>query len=136
MRDCMKIEHTGLQVADPAAMADWYVEHLGFAIKRSADEPNPVRFLADSGGQVMIEIYRNPVADVPDYGSMNPLLLHIAYDCPDVDETVKRLVSAGASIATDAATTPAGDRLAMLRDPWGLSIQSRSRMFQEESPKA
>ena len=35
----MKIEHIAFQVADPAAMADWYAEHLGFCVRRSSDEP-------------------------------------------------------------------------------------------------
>ena len=34
--DLMKIEHIALQVADPAAMADWYVKHLGFCVRRAA----------------------------------------------------------------------------------------------------
>ena len=43
----MKIEHMAFQVDDPGAMGDWYCEHLGFSVKRTADEPVPVRFLAD-----------------------------------------------------------------------------------------
>jgi catechol 2,3-dioxygenase-like lactoylglutathione lyase family enzyme len=27
----MRIEHAGIQVKDPAAMADWYVAQLGFS---------------------------------------------------------------------------------------------------------
>ncbi len=47
----MKIEHAAYQVGDPVAMAEWYCAHLGFVVKRSADTPVPVRFLADQSGE-------------------------------------------------------------------------------------
>lgn len=71
----------------------------------------------------MIEIYRNPSIDVPEYSKKNALELHLAFVCDEVDATVERLVAAGASLDSPPTTTPAGDRLAMLRDPWGLCIQ-------------
>lgn len=123
----MKIEHFGLQVDDPGAMAEWYVANLKFTIQREAESPNPVRFIADSNGEVMIEIYHNPMVGVPDYFSMDPLILHIAYVCADVDGETERLVAAGASVATEARNTDAGDRLAMLRDPWGVPLQLCNR---------
>ena len=45
----MKIEHTAYQVEDPAAVARWYVQHLGLTVKRSQDERPFGRFLADDG---------------------------------------------------------------------------------------
>jgi glyoxylase I family protein len=100
----MKIEHTAFQVADPVALARWYVEHLGLTVKRSQAESPFGQFLADSGDTVMLEFYNSPKADVPDYRAIDPLVLHIAFWADDV-----------------AAT--AGDTVAMLRDPWGLAIQ-------------
>ncbi len=123
----MRIEHFGYQVADPAAVARWYIEHFGFVIKRSADAPVPVRFLADCSGQVMLEIYNNPKVPVPDYASMDPLTLHIAFVCEDVPATVKQCVDAGATIVSDPEKLDNGDELAMLRDPWGLCIQMAKR---------
>ena len=123
----MRIEHIGYQVSDPAAVAGWYVEHFGFVIKRSADAPVPVRFLADSSGQVILEIYNNPKVPVPDYASMDPLTLHIAFVCEDVPGSVKRCLAAGATTVTEAETLDNGDELAMLRDPWGLCIQMAKR---------
>ena len=77
----MKIEHVAFQVENPVAMAEWYAAQLGFAVKRAGDTPFPVRFLADSSGQVMLELYNNPKLTTPDYGSMDPLLLHVAFVC-------------------------------------------------------
>ena len=75
----VKIEHFALQVSDPVAMAEWYVKHLGFSVARASGEPAHGRFLLDGGGSVMLEIYRNPKASVPDYSKMDPLLLHLAF---------------------------------------------------------
>ena len=118
----MKIEHFAYQVEQPAQVADWYGKQLGFTVKRSADYPVPVRFLADESGEVMLEIYNNPKVNTPDYASMDPLLLHIAFVCNEVEHMSQQLVAAGATLLS-LDTTPAGDTLAMLRDPWGLAIQ-------------
>jgi catechol 2,3-dioxygenase-like lactoylglutathione lyase family enzyme len=119
----MKIEHVALQVPDPVAMADWYVQHLGCSIARSGPEPASVRFVRDDSGRSMIEIYRDPRAPIPDYTSQDPLLVHVAFVSADLPADRDRLVAAGASIAIDIATTPAGDELLMLRDPWGIPLQ-------------
>ena len=122
----MKIEHFAYQVDDPAACTDWYCANLGFTVKRSADSPVPVRFLADSSGAVMLEIYNNPKVQTPDYASMDPLLLHIAFCCDDIPATVDRLIAAGASLVSGPEVIN-GDQLAMLHDPWGLAIQFAKR---------
>ena len=122
----MKIEHVAFQVADPAAMADWYVKHLGFCVRRSSDEPVIARFLADRSGAVMLEIYRNPKVPVPNYASMDPALMHVAFVCEDVRAAVARLTAAGASLVSGPELL-GKDELAMLRDPWGLALQLAKR---------
>ncbi|MEZ4702531.1 MAG: VOC family protein [Rhodothermales bacterium] len=119
----MRIEHWGYQVADPAATAAWYAEHLGFTVTRLLHNNANAHFLADGSGRVMIEIYNNPRISVPDYAAMDPLLAHLAFVCDDVPATIAALVAAGATVVGPAQTTPAGDTLAMLRDPWGMAIQ-------------
>jgi len=119
----MKIEHFALQVAEPIAMADWYVKHLGCTLARAGGEPAHMRFLRDSSGSVLVELYRNPKVGVPDYATMDPLLLHLAFlsDNPAADRD--RLVAAGASVVEDLVITPLGDQLIMLRDPWQVALQ-------------
>lgn len=119
----MKIEHTAYQVEDPPAMARWYVEHLGLTVKRAQAERPFGQFLADDGDAVMLELYNNPTVAVPDYRGINPLVLHIAFWTDDVEATRARLLAAGATAEGEALVTPAGDHVAMLRDPWGLAIQ-------------
>lgn len=123
----MQIEHFAYQVQDPVAAGEWYCQNLGFVVKRQADAPVPVRFLADDTGTVMVEIYNNPKASIPDYASMDPLLLHLAFVCADVPGTVDRLLAAGATLHAGPETLENGDELAMLRDPWGLAIQLARR---------
>jgi glyoxylase I family protein len=120
----MRIEHFAYMVADPVSVAAWYVRNLHWQIRRSESKPPFAHFLADSSGQVMVEIYNNPAATVPDYRAMNPLNLHIGLVCDsDLDAMRDRLIEAGATDCGGIIVTPAGDRLAMLRDPWGLAIQ-------------
>ena len=119
----MNIEHFALQVADPVAMADWYVRHLGFSIARSSGEPVNARFLLARNGAAMLEIYRNPKASVPDYTKIDPLHLHIAFYSENPAADRDRLVKAGAKIVEDVTKTPGGDELVMLRDPWSTAIQ-------------
>jgi uncharacterized glyoxalase superfamily protein PhnB len=119
----MQVEHIAWQVPEPVALAEWYVQHLGFKVVRRGKGPALAHFLADSSGRVVIEVYNNPLASIPDYPAMNPLLLHLAFAVPDLAETRDRLVKAGATVAEAISTTHAGDDLAMLRDPWGFPIQ-------------
>jgi catechol 2,3-dioxygenase-like lactoylglutathione lyase family enzyme len=124
----MRIEHIAYNVSDPAKVAAWYVQHLGWTICRGEDKSPFAQFVADSSGQMMVEIYRNPAAPVPDYHAMHPLVLHIGLACgPDLEAQRQRLIAAGAVDAGGILVTPLGDRLAMLRDPWGMPIQLCNR---------
>lgn len=123
----MKIEHVAFAVHDPAAMAEWYVAHLGFTVKRKNDKSPFAHFLADDNGQVMLEIYRQPHLRTPDYRDADPLLLHVAFVSTDIEKDRQRLMTAGATAVGEIARTESGDALAMLRDPWGFAIQLAQR---------
>jgi glyoxylase I family protein len=119
----VRLEHVGLNVADPIKAAQWYVDNLGMKVLREAPAPANTRFLGDAGGNMMLEIYHNPPEAVPHYAAMDPLLLHVAFMVDDVDALRSKLIAAGATPVGEVTTTPTGDKLAMLRDPWGLAIQ-------------
>jgi uncharacterized glyoxalase superfamily protein PhnB len=124
----MKIEHFALQVEDPAAMAAWYVEHLGCSIARVAGGPSSIHFLRDGVGTSLLELYKNSRVAVPDYRSMDPMLVHVAFVSAAPAADRDRLVAAGATIADDLVQTATGDELVMLRDPWGLALQLARRV--------
>lgn len=123
----MNVEHIALQVKDPVAVVEWYGKHLGFRVVRNVGGPAQTFFLADSAGHVVLEVYSNPTVPVPDYASMHPLLLHVAFQADDVAACEKRLLMAGATSFSGVETLPSGDVLAMLRDPFGLAIQLACR---------
>lgn len=119
----MKIEHVAYQVQDPPAFARWYEQHLGMTIKRVQPDPPYGHFLADDGDAVMLEVYNNPAVPVPNYHDVNPFLLHVAFGVSDVAATRQKLLAAGATAVGEITVNPAGDQLAMMRDPWGLPVQ-------------
>jgi glyoxylase I family protein len=118
----LKIEHVALNVVDPAAIAAWYVQHLGMRVVRESAIPPYIHFVADAAGRTVIELYSNPVDSIPDYASMHPLRLHVAFATDDPEGSRTELVAGGASVVDDL-TREDGTRLIMLRDPWGLAIQ-------------
>ncbi len=118
----MKFEHLALNVPDVRAMSRWYVEQLGLSVARSLDTAPFTHFLADETGRVFIELYSNPAAPYPDYASMPPLVLHVAFFAPDAGAIQQRLMAAGAKPFSDDAL-PDGTRLIFVRDPWGVAVQ-------------
>jgi catechol 2,3-dioxygenase-like lactoylglutathione lyase family enzyme len=119
----VKLEHVALQVEDPTSVARWYVDHLGLTIARAQEQSPFGHFLADDGRTVMVEIYNNPKAAVPDYRQIDPLVLHLAFAAEDVAGTRSRLIAAGATAETDLQVNENGDEMTMLRDPWGVPLQ-------------
>ena len=55
-------------------------------------------------------------------------MLHVAFATKEIRETRDRLVAAGATPVGEITENAAGDRFAMLRDPWGLALQLAERV--------
>ncbi len=123
----MKIEHIAYLAENPKAVKDWYISNLNFSLVREKGDVNDTFFLGDESGNVMVEIYKNPTIPVPDYAEMHPLILHLAFVSTDPTIDSERLKKAGATMVGEIETTPNGDRLAMMRDPWGFAIQLCNR---------
>lgn len=119
----IRLEHVALNVADPPAIAEWYCKNLGMKIVKEGPPPVNARFICDSGGNMMLELYTNPPDAVPDYRSMNPLILHVAFMVEEIRAVRDKLLEAGATIVEDINTIPTGDQILIMRDPWGLAIQ-------------
>lgn len=118
----MKFEHFALNVPDARAMARWYVDHLGFSVVRSREDAPFTHFLADDTGRVIVELYTNPAAAIPDYGSAHPLCFHLAVVATDARAERTRLTKAGATFSAQDLL-PDGGVLFMMRDPWGIPLQ-------------
>lgn len=117
------LEHVAFNVPDPVAMADWYCRNLDMRIVRQGPAPAHARFVADSEGRRILELYHNPPDRVPDYRQIDPLNLHIAFVVEDVSKVRQLLLEAGAADGGEPQLTPAGDTVVFLRDPWGVPIQ-------------
>jgi glyoxylase I family protein len=118
----LDVEHIAWNVADPAAIAAWYVEHLGMRIVRESSIPPDIHFLADARDRVVLELYSNAADAVPDYSAMHPIRFHLAFATGDPDGSKGALLDAGATLVDDQIVAD-GSRLIMLRDPWGLALQ-------------
>lgn len=118
----MKFEHFALNVPDARAISRWYVEHLGLAVARRREDPPYTHFLADDTGRVIVELYTNPQAPVPDYAAQPPLVFHFALVAADARAECQRLSAAGAKLFLEEPQ-PDGSMLIMMRDPWGVPIQ-------------
>lgn len=118
----MKIEHFAFNVEDPRAMADWYIKNLEMKIIRQMKEAPYLTFLMDETGTGVIEVYRDPEDQVPDYRNMDPLLIHIAFISLNAEKEKKCLIDAGASLVAEKKLED-GSHMVMLRDPWGFCIQ-------------
>lgn len=118
----MRFEHFALNVSDPRAMSRWYVEQMGFTVARRREDPPFTHFLADETGRVIVELYANPKAPVPDYAAQHPLVFHFAVVAADARVECRRLKKAGATLYLEEPQ-PDGSMLIMMRDPWGVPIQ-------------
>ena len=58
-----RFEHIAINVGDPIAVADWYCKNLGMKVKFEGGPPNNIRFISDSCGRMMFELYGNADAD-------------------------------------------------------------------------
>ena len=117
----MKLEHSAINVKDAKAVAQWWSEHLGMRIVMESDEPPFMHFLADDDG-AMMEIYAMAEAEVPDWANIDPQSIHFAFTTKDMDAEQTRLEAGGAEVVA-GRTSPAGDRLLFLRDPYGTPFQ-------------
>src|SRR5262245_27577188 len=95
----MTIEHVALNVADPVKMAEWYGKHLGMRVVRKVEGGPNTRFIVDRAGRVVLELYHQTRAPIPDYATMDPFVLHIAFQTDDVTATRQQLLQAGATSA-------------------------------------
>lgn len=124
----MKIEHLALNVEDPVKMAKWYSQNLGFTILKEMKVSPFAHFIADESKHILLEIFRLPDKEPADYRSSNPDMMHLAFSTENIEVQYQKLILAGAvEVSGGVSVLKNGDKIAMLRDPWGLPIQLVSR---------
>jgi catechol-2,3-dioxygenase len=118
----MIFEHFALNVPDAKIVAKWYTKNCRMKILRSMEEPPFTHFLADSTNRVVMEIYTNREAEIPNYNKWHPLLFHLAFAVEDPRAIQKKLLQDGATFFEEVNLSD-GSLLIMLRDPWGIPLQ-------------
>ncbi len=119
----MHLEHLGLNHPDPVAAAAWFCQNLGMTVARKFGPPQHGHFLADARGTMMLEFYFNADVPVPDYAKLAPFSFHIAFHVKDVPASRARLLQAGATPEGEVNTNTDGDKITIVRDPWGVCLQ-------------
>ena len=123
-----KLEHIGILVEDPIAMAAWYERVLGFIVQFSAkDEEKAVAFLTDRTGGVMLELGQLPGLTLTTHVLSHPLQFHIALRSDDPDVETQHLIAHGAEFIEECLIKRPGERLLLFKDPWGHSLQLAKR---------
>lgn len=115
-------EHFAINVEKPKQMAKWYVKNLNMEICRSMDESPYTQFLADYTGRLVMEIYANANAEIPDYQKEHPLKFHMAFASDNAEQTKNKLLEQGATVFEELKPNE-GTHLVMLRDPFGVPLQ-------------
>lgn len=91
------IEHTAIASPDPTRLAQWYVDHLDFAIGWRSPNSNTVFVKARDGS--MIEIIEASAAPTPQT-MQDPGLRHLAIAVTDFDAALAHLQSKSVNFLT------------------------------------
>ncbi len=118
----MTFEHFALNVPKPVEMGQWYIDNCEMKLVKSKEEYPFTRFLADKSGQVVLEIYSNTSARIPEYSKQHPLEFHFALKVENPVKIKEKLIEAGAKVEEEIKLDD-GSHLIMLRDPFGIPLQ-------------
>ncbi len=122
------IEHMGFNVKNPVAVAEWYIKNLGMKLVRKGTAPLFVTFISDKGNHMMMEFYNKEKFPKLDFSTINYMSFHFAFMVDSINTVEKRLLKNGATLVEGISQTPAGDKVLMLRDPWGMPLQLVERI--------
>jgi glyoxylase I family protein len=96
------IEHTAIASADPAKLAGWYVDHLGFTINYKSGNSKTHFVKAPDGS--MIEIIESKGASPGAPAMKDPGIRHMALTVADFPAAYARLKSLGVAFLSEPQT--------------------------------
>jgi glyoxylase I family protein len=115
------IDHAAVAARDPAGLADWYCEILGFRVLADNGKERPTRILAGTGGG-MIEMMPDDETTRPERDLFDPGISHLAVRVSRLEEAVSRLKAAGVEVA-EHVPAAGGGQVATFKDPEGNVLQ-------------
>ena len=107
------IEHTAIASADPARLARWYVDHLGFTINYTSANSKTHFVKAPDGS--MIEIIESKGAAAAAPGMKDPGIRHMALTVADFPAACARLKNLGVGFLSEPQTVD-GNSLVFFTD--------------------
>ena len=107
------IEHTAIASPDPARLAQWYVEHLQFAVNWRSSSSNTVFVKAPNGS--MIEIIEASGAAAAAAGMRDAGIRHLAIEVTDFAAVYHQLAAYGVRFLTEPETR-GGNTVAFFTD--------------------
>lgn len=120
-----RIHHVAIIVSDYEAAREFYVEKLGFRVKRENYRPERGDWKLDLrlSDTVELEIFaeKNPPARVS--GPEACGLRHLAFWVESVEETVRELAQKGIVCEPIRIDTYTGGKMTFFRDPDGLPLE-------------
>lgn len=124
----MEFEHIGISVSDPHKMAQWYINNLGFKLKlKWGDDKEGAAFISDKSNKIMFELFSLPEVEKCKADLKNPLKIHLAFTTENIEEDMKKLTNNGASFVEECKRKGPGDKIFLVKDPWGNIIQLLQR---------
>lgn len=96
------IEHTAIASPDPGRLAQWYVDHLQFAINWRSSNSNTVFVKASNGS--MIEIIEASAGPADQPGMRDAGLRHLAIEVTDFAGAYQQLSRKGVRFLTEPET--------------------------------
>ena len=107
------VEHTAIASPDPRKLAQWYVDHLEFAVNYEYDG----NFFVKAANGSMLEIIPSQ-GDRADQAMRDPGIRHLAIMVDNFDEGYRRLQQAGVRFLTEPYSN-SGNRLVFFADADG-----------------
>ena len=115
------VDHLAIAARDPARLADWYCETLGFHTVSDNGRERPTRLLAGPGGG-MIEMMPDDETPPLSRDLFDRGISHLAIRVTHLDAALARLRGLGVEVA-EPVPAAGGGRVANFRDPEGNVAQ-------------
>lgn len=110
------IEHTAIATPDPASLAQWYVDTLGFVINYRGK----TAFFVKAPNGTMIEIITSE-GDAPQAAMKTPGLRHLALATTGFEAELERLKSLDVAFLTEPEIR-GGNKVVFFTDPVGTIL--------------
>ena len=115
------LDHAAIAARDPARMAKWYCDVLGFRALSDNGKERPTRLLAGAGGG-MIEMMPDDESPAPGRELFDRGISHLAIRVSNLAAALAGLRAAGVEVA-EPVPAAGGGQVASFKDPEGNVVQ-------------